>query len=174
MKAITFKTRIQSFPDFEGMHFLQVSKANVKKMGGKFLVRLICTVNGRLKYHCAVQGMGDGTGWIGLSKARMKELSLVKGDMVDVKLTLDKSKYGLPVPPELKELLKQDEEGMRRFELLTPGKKRNILHHVGNAKSSDARLNRALTVIENLKLLKEGRETAQGIFGLKSNFNRQS
>jgi len=174
VKGLSFKTKVQAFTDFEGIHYLEVSKANVKKLGGKFLVRLVCTINGRLKYQCALQGLGGGAGWISLSQARMKKLDLTSGSFVAVKLTADKSRYGLPVPEELKELLRQDQEGKRRFDKLTPGKQRNILHYVGGPKDIDRRLNRALVVIENLKRLEDGQETTQRIFGSKSNFNRQS
>lgn len=174
MKALEFKSKIRSFPEFEGMHYLEVSKANVKKLGGKFLIRLVCTVNGKVKYQCALQGLGGGLGWIGLNKARMKELGVQKGDTVKAKLIPDKSKYGLPMPEELEELLRQDDEGRRRFELLKPGKQRNILHFVGSPKDTDRRLDRAVNCIENLKRLDQGKETAAAIFGIKSKFNRQS
>ena len=174
MEPLHFTTRVQSFADFEGMHYLEISKANVRKLGGKFSVRLLCTINGKLKYPCGLQGMGDGSGWIGLSQPRMKALGLAKGVSVSVKITLDKSRYGLPVPKEMRELFRQDEEGMRRFDRLSAGKRRNILHYVGNSKDSDRRLDRALLVIENLKRLREGEETIAGIYGSESRFNRRS
>jgi Domain of unknown function (DUF1905)/Bacteriocin-protection, YdeI or OmpD-Associated len=174
MKAISFKAKIHSFPEFVGMHYLEVSPTKVKQLGGKFMLRLICTVNGKVRYHCALQGLGNGKGWIGLSKARMKALELAKGDTVSVRLLPDRSKYGLPMPAELKELLRQDEEGKKRFHKLKPGRQRNILHYVGQPKSSDARLERAIKVITNLKLIPEGLETPQAIFATNSRFNRQS
>ncbi len=174
MKSLRFKAKIKNFTEFEGMHYLEVSKAQVKKLGGKFLLRLVCTVNGKVKYQCALQGLGNGAGWIGLNKARMKELGVSRGKTVSVKLVPDRSKYGLPMPEELEELLRQDNEGKRRFDLLSPGKQRNILHYVGNHKNPDRRLDRAVVCIENLKRLEEGRETAAAIFGIRSSFNRQS
>lgn len=175
-KAISFKTKVKTFESFEGMHYLEVAKPLIQKLGGKFLVRLVCTVNGQVTFQCGLQGLGGGTGagWVGLNKTRMRELGVTKGSTVKVELKPDKSKYGLPMPAELKELLRQDEEGHRRFELLSPGKQRNILHYVAGPQSSDRKLDRAVTVIENLKRLEEGRETANAIFGIKSKFNRQS
>ena len=143
-------------------------------MGGRFLVRLICTLNNKLKYPCGLQGIGDGTGWVGLSQARMKKLSVGKGDLVSVKLEPDPSRYGMPVAAELRELLHQDKQGKRRFDKQSPGKQRNIIHYVGVPRSTDRKLERALLIIENLKRLPEGFETATGIFGTKSNFNRRS
>lgn len=174
MKPLTFKTKVLSFTGFEGMHYLEISQAKVKKLGGKFLVRLVCEVNRKIKYQCALQGLGNGAGWVGLNKARMKVLGVSKGAVVLVTLSADKSKYGLPMPAELKEVLKQDPEGRRRFQGLSPGKQRNILHYVGNHKDSDRRVDRAVVVIQNLKLLEEGRETAAAIFGLQTKLKRRS
>jgi hypothetical protein len=174
MDPLSFQTRIQAFPDFEGLHYLEVSRTNVKKLGGKFLIRLVCTVNDRLKFQCGLMGAGDGSGYVCMSQARLKELGLRRGDKVQIKLALDRSKYGLKMPGELRELLRQDEEGSRRFELISAGKKRNILHFVGSAKTSDKRIDRAFKVIQNLKNLPEGEETVQGILGSSGKFNRQS
>jgi uncharacterized protein YdeI (YjbR/CyaY-like superfamily) len=55
------------------------------------------------------------------------------------------------MPEELAELLAQDEEGDRLFHALTPGKLRTLLYLVGQPKSSDIRLHRALVVVEHLK-----------------------
>ncbi len=173
MELLNFETEIKSFIEFQGMHYLEVSKENMVALGGKFLRRLVCTVNG-LKYQCAIQSLGNGCGWISLNKARMKALDVEVGSLVLVTLAPDKSKYGLPMPRELREILVKDKEGQRRFENLTPGKKRNILHFVGNHKNKDRRRDRAKLVIKNLKRLKEGKETAAAIFGLQSKFNRQS
>jgi len=166
--TLRFRVAIKVFDSFP-MHYLEVSPAQIKKLGGKFLIRLVCTVNGKLSYQCALQGLGNGAGWIGINKARMKELGLALGAKVAVELKPDKSKYGLPMPEELEELLRQDEEGKRRFDALSPGKQRNILHYVSIHKNTDKRLDRAVTVIENLKRLEKGRETAEAIFGIKPN-----
>jgi len=164
---LRFRAPVQVFEAFP-MHYVALSSAQVKKLGGKFLVRLVCTLNGKLSYQCALQGLGNGGGWIGINKIRMKELGLKIGVKVAVELKPDHSKYGLPMPEELEELLRQDEEGQRRFEALSPGKQRNILHYVGNHKNTDKRLDRAVTVIDNLKRLELGRETAAAILGIKS------
>ena len=52
---------------------------------------------------------------------------------------------------ELAELLAQDEEGNRLLHALTPGKIRTLLYIVGQPKTSDTRLHRALVVVEHLK-----------------------
>jgi hypothetical protein len=171
---ITFRTKVKAFREFEGMHYLEVPKSQVKKLGGKFFVRLVCTVNGKVRFQCGLMGLGGGAGYITFTKARMKELGVAKESAVKVELAPDKSEYGLPMPEELEELLRQDGEGRRRFDLLSDGKKRNILHYVGSPKDTDKRLDRAVVTIENLKRLPEGKETVRAIFNIRGNFNRQS
>lgn len=173
METLNFETEIKAFTEFPGVHYIEVSKELMEKIGTPFRRRIVCNVNG-LKYQCAIQSLGNGAGWISINKARLKELDISLGSEVLVSISEDKSKYGLPMPKELLKVLREDKEGSRRFELLTPGKKRNILHYVGNHKKTEQRLKRAKLVVKNLKKLKEGKETAAAIFGLKSKFNRQS
>lgn len=61
------------------------------------------------------------------------------------------SKYGLPFPQELEELLKIDLEGKKHFESLTYGKIRTLLHIVGKPKSVEVRIKKALTTINCIK-----------------------
>jgi len=73
----------------------------------------------------------------------------------------------MPVPEELEELLRQDPEGERRFEMLTPGRQRYIIHYVNQVKSSQLRINRAMLLIGNLKKQPEGKESFRAMLGLE-------
>jgi uncharacterized protein YdeI (YjbR/CyaY-like superfamily) len=72
--------------------------------------------------------------------------------MVDVSLRKDRSKYGLPMPEELQEVLRQDKEGERLFHALTAGKRRTLLHIVGSSRGTDRRIASALVIIRHLKI----------------------
>lgn len=85
MKPILYQTQVQSFSDHEGIHFLGVSKKSIGKLGGKFFIRLVCILNDRLKYQCGLMGMGDGSGYIGITRAQLRQLELCKGDEVSVR-----------------------------------------------------------------------------------------
>lgn len=52
-----------------------------------------------------------------------------------------------------------------RFELLKPGMQRYVLQYVAGVKSSELRIDRAILIIENLKVLKEGKETFREMLG---------
>ena len=113
--------------------------------------RLIVTLNDTEEFHCALQPKGDDNWFVHVNKERQKKLGLNIGDEVRVSIRPDDSKYGMAVPEEFAELIRQDPEGDRCFHLLTPGKQRSLLHIIGGPKRSSTRLQKAIAVIEYLK-----------------------
>ncbi len=113
--------------------------------------RVVCTLNEKMEYQCALIPRGDGSFLIMVNKKTRDKLGLQPGSKLDVSLRKDESEYGLPMPEELDELLKQDETGNRLFHALTPGKLRTLLYIVGQPKTSDVRLRRAIGIVEHLK-----------------------
>ena len=113
--------------------------------------RVVCTLNGKTTYQCAMLPRGDGTFLITVNKKIRDQLKLKTGSPVEVQLEKDHSEYGLPMPEELAEVLAQDPEGNRYFHALTPGKLRTLLYIAGNVKSSEKRIGRALAIVEHLK-----------------------
>ncbi|MFD2247718.1 YdeI/OmpD-associated family protein [Pontibacter ruber] len=163
---ITYKTPIRRLQHLVNMHYLEVPAEVVQQLGGKFNVRLLCTVNSALTFQCGLVALGSGSGYISLNAKRMKELGVRVGEQVQVNLRKDESRYGMEMPAELAELLEQDEEGKRRFGTLTPGRQRYIIHYVASVKSSQLRIDRAILLIENLKMLPAGKESFRGMLGL--------
>ncbi|MDX1667603.1 MAG: YdeI/OmpD-associated family protein [Saprospiraceae bacterium] len=113
--------------------------------------RVICTLNGREEFHCALMPKGDGTYFINVNKERRKKLHLRAGSQLSVKLKKDESEYGLPMPEELEELLELDDKGSRLFHALTPGKQRSLIHMVGKLKRTDSRIRKAVAIVDYLK-----------------------
>lgn len=93
---------------------------------------------------------GENGYFININKEVRTELKLEIGSVVDVSLKPDKSKYGTYLPPEFEELLEQDKLGAEYFELLTPGKKRSLLHIVSKFKSSDKRIEKGIIILNYL------------------------
>lgn len=149
-------------------HFTSVLEESTNKLWGchfavpQFVVgaliskgddrRIVCVLNDKTEFQCALIPRGDGTFLVTVNKKLRDKLGLHIGMKVSVSLRKDESKYGLPMPEELAELLTQDEEGNHLFHALTPGKQRTLLYIVGQPKSSDARLHRAIAVVEHLKM----------------------
>ena len=114
--------------------------------------RVVCTLNERSNYQCAMLPRGDGTFVITVNKKIRDQLKLKTGSQVQVLLVKDHSEYGLPMPEEFAEVLAQDADGNRLFHALSPGKLRTLLYIAGNVKSSDKRISRALAILEHLKM----------------------
>lgn len=162
--CLSFRTKVQKMQDWN-MHYLALPQKVFQSLGGKYKLRLKCEVNEMPAFSCGLMPMGGGIAFIMLSKKRMKDLGLAGASTVSVKIRLDNSKYGMEVPAELKEVLRQDPEGKKRFQKLSPGKQRNIIHHVSVLNNVDKKVDRAVTLIENLKRLPEGKEDFAGIMG---------
>jgi uncharacterized protein YdeI (YjbR/CyaY-like superfamily) len=103
-----------------------------------------------VSFQCALLP-SDGDFVIVVNKVKRTQLGIVDGDKISVELAQDESKYGLPMPEELREVLKQDPAGNKLFHSLTAGKQRSILYFVGKVKDIDRRIHTALIFIEHLK-----------------------
>ena len=79
-----------------------------------------------------------------------KKLQIQIGDEVDVEMTPEVSKYGVEMPEELQATLDQDTLAAEFFDLLTPGKQRNLIYLVSKVKNSNSRINKALAIIDHL------------------------
>lgn len=113
--------------------------------------RVIRTLNGSGEHQCALLPFGDGDFVLSVNKHWCDTLHLEIGSEVRVGLRKDNSKYGLPVPEELKELFRQDKEGSRLFHALTIGRQRTLLYIIGSLGSPDARAWRASIVLRHLR-----------------------
>lgn len=136
--------------DLWGYHFL-VPDEVAEEIVSDNNRRVVCTVEGKLSFHCALMPIGNGGWFIMVNKPNRKKLGLLKGQVVRISLEKDHSEYGLPMPEELGELLLQDDSGSQYFHALTPGKQRSLIYIVSNVKSSEIRLRRAFVVVEHLK-----------------------
>ena len=165
---VKFTSQIGVLEYLIGMNYVLIPQSVIEKLGGKFKLRLWCSINENDAFQCGLVALGQGDGYISVNKKRMNAYKLKPGDDVLVSLSLDNSDYGMPVPAELEELFMQDPEGYRRFKLLNPGKQRYVIHYVNSVKSTELRLDRAIMLINNLKTIREGKESFRGILGLES------
>jgi hypothetical protein len=113
--------------------------------------RVVCRLNDTVEFQCALMPKGDGQYFINVNKKLRDRLRLKVGTTVEVALKKDESEYGLPMPEELAELFKLDDEGSVLFHALTPGRQRTLLYWIGTPKSSDGRITRALAMVDHLK-----------------------
>jgi len=148
------------------LHFTSALEVSTNKLWGAHLAvpdfiaqalaedgerRVVCNLNDSVEYQCAMLPRGDGSYLITVNKKLQTSLGIKPGSLVRVSMWKDTSEYGLPMPEELAEVLAQDEAGNRMFHALTPGKLRTLLYIVGHVKSTDARISRALIIVDHLK-----------------------
>ncbi|HMQ06513.1 MAG TPA: YdeI/OmpD-associated family protein [Saprospiraceae bacterium] len=114
--------------------------------------RLVVSFPGGGHIHCAAQRYQDGPLTIYLGKHFRKQAGIQPGIPVRIQICRDNSEYGMAVPEELEEVFATDPEGLQAFLELTPGKKRSALYFVSKAKMQETRIQRALLVVENIKL----------------------
>ena len=152
MNPIKFKTVLTRSAGHEsGWYFIhvggEIGEKFEKKDGSR---RVVCTINGSETFQCALLP-ADGDFVIVVNKTKRTKLGLADGDKITVELSPDVSKYGLPMPEELDEVLKQDPHGDRLFHALTPGKQRSMLYLIGKVKDIDRRIHTALICLDHLK-----------------------
>ena len=145
-------TTVLTKPDKDsGWHFLTIEPSVADKLGfaGKSR-RVVCTLNDTHKFQCALLPSG-GSFYIIINKKIREKLGISAGSKVKIELTKDESKYGLPMPKEFREVLKQDPEGNKLFHKLSAGKQRSILYWLGKIKDADKQIQTAFIFLEHLK-----------------------
>lgn len=133
-----------------GAHFT-VPESAAKQLIGATSRRVVCTLNGVETFQCALIPHGNSSFVITVNKKLRDKLDLKTGMTVDVRLQKDESEYGLPMPEEFAELLRQDRHGGRLFHALTAGRQRTLLYIIGQKKKPDARIERGIIILEHLK-----------------------
>lgn len=150
-KKIRFEAELSKFSPESGWHFIGVEKAAADSFEfPKGSRRVICTINDRESFPCALMPY-DGAFFIMVNKKVRGALGIEAGDSITVEIAKDESKYGMPMPAELQEVLDQDPEGAELFEGLTPGKQRGMLYYIGKFKDIDRRIHCSLVLLEHLK-----------------------
>lgn len=128
-------------PENIALHFLNKNQKRVK-----------CIINNGYTLHCALKRNDDLGYFVSMSRRVRKEANIHFGESLTIEVLPDDSEYQVDMPEEFHEVLLSDEEGFEAFQALTPGKQRSIIFHVKRAKRSETRINRALKMIENLKM----------------------
>ncbi len=147
----SFSAPLAQFDDSIWGFHLRVPEDIVNEFHAKKIKRFNCTINGEHQMPCAVNPHGDGYYFVYMNKQVRKKLALKLHDIVHAELEPNETKYGVPLPEELEELLYQDPEGSDFFHALTPGKQRSLIYLVSKIKSSNLRLQKSLVILDYLK-----------------------
>lgn len=135
-----------------GMHYIMLDEQTVISLAHNENKRAICTLNEQLEFHCAIMHKKEGGHFINIGSAICKKLNIKKGSKVIATFITDDSKYQFEMPEELMEVLNTDPEADTIFHSLTKGNQRGLIYLVTQAKSSGKRIERALKIVEKIKI----------------------
>ena len=118
--------------------------------GGERRGRAVATLDG-ISWHCGLNPYGGGHFYVQVGRNYFEPLGYALGDTLSLTLTRDTSDFGMRPCEEFMAVAESDPEGLRRFrENLTGGTQRTLLHRIGNATTSDGRIERALKIFDLL------------------------
>lgn len=150
MSQFNFTAQVKRFSMEGGMLYLELPNEASEPMRATGHKRWVCTIQDALTWHCGLLPTGEGTWFVVLSKAKMNEVEAHVGDWLHVDMEPDTSKYGMPLPEDLAELLADDAEFERKFDAMLPGKRRNAIHQIATAKSPETATKRILKLMQQL------------------------
>ena len=113
----SFSAQIERFDVDAAWHFLAIPAEHVADVREAGDGRYVITVNDAVTWHCGLLPTGDGRWFVAVSKAKIKAAQTTFGGWVHVDLAVDKSKYGMPIPEDLQDMLDDDPEFLKRFDL---------------------------------------------------------
>jgi hypothetical protein len=112
--------------------------------------RFICTINDKVTFPCAPMPAGGDTYFIIINQKYRTQLKINIGDLLHVNMVIDESPYGMPLPPEIAELLSQEPQFDLYFHQLTPGKIRALLYIVDKLSSKEKRIEKSMVISNHL------------------------
>lgn len=112
-------------------------------------VRVEGKVN-QVPFNLAIQSKKNGPKYLSVSIAMRKSAKVKPGDKVNVSFVIvDPDK--LDLPEEMQAVLAQDDEGAKKWNKLTVGLQRSLVHYINSSKNIDVRIERALFLINKVK-----------------------
>ena len=151
MPLAKIKSKLEVTDSDPPWHILRFPKKKVEHFGFKGNIRrVVCTLNGVETFNCSLFPAKNDY-FITLNKKLREKLGIDLGQTVAMEIAKDESKYGMPMPREFAEVLRQDDDGRRLFDKLSPGNQRLMLKLIVSARDVDKRIIRSLTGIELLK-----------------------
>lgn len=154
MPKVKCKSTLQ-LPDKGGyMAYITIPADVYSRFTGKKPPRIVITVNKTVQWKAAIMSLGNGNGFVAVSKKSIKEHGWKPGQTFDLLLEDDTDEETFPLPEEMMVILETDDESRQYYDGLTDGKKRSITIYINQTKNEQLRVDRALMITENLKRLK--------------------
>jgi hypothetical protein len=154
MPTVKCKSSIQLPAEAGYMAFIPIPADVYSRFKGKKPPRIVITVNKTVQWKAATVSLGNGNGFVSVSKKSIKEHGWKPGESLDILLEEDTDEVTFPLPEEMDVILETDDEARAYYDALTDGKKRSITVYINQTNNAQIRVDRALMITENLKRLK--------------------
>lgn len=147
-QSFSFEARLAEYKDMLVSTVVEIPIDIVKKLpAGR--VRVEGKVN-QVPFNLAIQSKKNGPKYLSVSQAMRKSAKVKPGDKVNVSFVIvDPDK--LDLPEEMEAVLAQDDEGAKKWNRLTVGLQRSLVHYINSSKNIDVRIERALFLINKVK-----------------------
>jgi hypothetical protein len=96
-----------------------------------------------------INHLGDGNFFIILSTKNLETVGKQLGDKIKFELTIDPNPLGVDILEVLESIIEQDKDLKEKFEKLTLGKQRNVIHQMNKIKNIDLQIKKTLELINN-------------------------
>lgn len=147
-QSFSFETRLAEYKNMLVSTVVEIPMDIEKKLPTS-RVRVEGKLN-QVSFNLAIQSKKDGPKYLSVSQAMRKSASVKPGDRVKVSFTIvDPDK--LDLPEEMQAVLEQDNEGAKKWNKLTVGLQRSLVHYINSSKNVDVRIERALFLINKVK-----------------------
>lgn len=147
-QSFSFETRLVEYKDMLVSTVVEIPKdVLVKLPTGR--VRVEGKFN-HVPFNLAIQSKKNGPKYLSVSLAVRRAVKIKPGDKVNVSFTVvDNDK--LDLPEEMMAVLEQDDEGAKKWNRLTVGLQRSLVHYINSSRNIDVRIERALFLINKVK-----------------------
>lgn len=147
-QSFTFETRLTEYKDMLVSTVVEIPVEVVKKLpAGR--VRVEGKLN-QVPFNLAIQSKKNGPRYLSVSQAMRKSAGVKPNEKVKVTFAIvDPDK--LELPEEMEAVLAQDDEAAKKWNKLTVGLQRSLVHYINSSKNVDVRIERALFLINKVK-----------------------
>ena len=137
-----FKARLIARGPKGAWTFLEIPFSVEKEFGSKARVAVAGTMNG-FAFQNSLLPQGDGTHAMAVSKSLQAGAKATAGDVVAVRLEVDRSERTVVVPPELESVLASRPDAKAAFDSLSHSHRKEYAEWVAAAKRAETRQSRA-------------------------------
>lgn len=147
-QSFSFETRLTEYTGTLVSAVVEIPAEIVKQLPpGR--VRVEGTLN-QTPFNLAIQAKKDGRRYLSVSLAMRRTARIKPGDKIKLNFKIvDPDK--LDIPEEMEAVLAQDAEGAKKWNRLTVGMQRSLVHYINSTKNIDLRIERALYLINKVK-----------------------